>query len=52
MRTGTTARSFGLDLVCALVDQLHGHMEIRGVDGTDVRIRFKEVKEESRGAAI
>jgi two-component sensor histidine kinase len=42
------ARSFGLDLVCALVDQLHGHMEICGVDGTDVRIRFKEVKK-SRG---
>jgi two-component sensor histidine kinase len=38
------AKSFGLDLVCALVDQLDGQMEIRGVNGTDVRIRFKEVK--------
>ncbi len=38
------AKSFGLDLVCALVDQLDGRMEICGVNGTDVRIRFKEVK--------
>jgi PAS domain S-box-containing protein len=42
------AKSFGLDLVCALVDQLHGRMEICGVNGTDVRIRFREVKK-SRG---
>ena len=41
-------KSFGLDLVSALVDQLHGHVEICGVNGTDVRIRFKEVKK-SRG---
>ena len=42
------AKSFGLDLVCALVDQLNGHMEICGINGTDVRIRFREVKK-SRG---
>jgi PAS domain S-box-containing protein len=42
------AKSFGLDLVGALVDQLDGQMEIRGVNGTEVRIRFKEVKK-SRG---
>jgi len=42
------AKSFGLDLVYALVDQLDGHVEICGVNGTDVRIRFREVKK-SRG---
>ena len=42
------AKSFGLELVYALVDQLDGQMEIGGVNGTDVRIRFKEVKK-SRG---
>jgi PAS domain S-box-containing protein len=42
------AKSFGLDLVSALVDQLDGQMEICGVNGTEVRIRFKEVKK-SRG---
>ncbi len=43
------AKSFGLNLVCALVDQLDGQIEISGVNGTDVRIRFREVKK-SRGA--
>ena len=52
MRTGRTPKSFGLDLVRALVDQLDGHMEICGVNGTDVRIRFKEVKKSRGGAAI
>ncbi len=46
------AQSFGLDLVCALVDQLDGHIEICGINGTDVRIRFKEVKKSRGGAAI
>ncbi len=48
----TDAKSFGLNLVCALVDQLHGHMEICGIDGTNVRIRFKEVKKSRGGAAM
>ena len=43
------AKSFGLDLVRALVDQLDGQMEICGVNGTDVRIRFKEVKKSQGG---
>jgi len=43
------AKSFGLDLVCALVDQLDGQMEVHGINGTDVRIRFKEVKKSQGG---
>ena len=47
-KDGMDAKSFGLDLVYALVDQLNGRMETCGTNGTDVRVRFKEVKK-SRG---
>jgi two-component sensor histidine kinase len=47
---GKSSKSFGLDLVGALVDQLDGRIEIGRVNGTNVRIRFKEVRK-SRGGA-
>ncbi len=36
-------RSMGMDLIDTFVDQLHGRIEINKNDGTEVRIRFKEI---------
>ena len=46
-----STKSFGLELVGALVDQLNGRIEICKANGTDVRIRFMEVKKSRGGAA-
>ena len=46
------AKSFGLNLVCALVDQLDGQMEICGVNGTDVRIRFRKSRRVEGGSDL
>ena len=35
--------SLGLDLVDTFVEQLKGKLEIRGDEGTEVRVRFKEI---------
>jgi two-component sensor histidine kinase len=36
--------TLGFDLVHSFVDQLHGGVDIRSNGGTEVRVRFKEIK--------
>jgi two-component sensor histidine kinase len=43
VKTGT----FGLYLVNALAEQLHGKVEMTGTDGLEVRIRFREAEHRS-----
>jgi len=44
-------RSFGLELVKTLVDQLHGQIAFDTAGGTEFRITFKEMRRQRGGLA-